>query len=153
YYHGAAISRDGQFIAFGSGEYGGPAASVWRVDDGSLVTTVPSQYNTVFGLAITPDNNWLIIDNGHLELFAIPHGTPAANPPANVGSNPSIAYSSASNLIATAGNDQQISVWDSVAGKVLSQVNWTGTNPITGVRFSPNGATLAAGTDNKLTVW
>ncbi|MGO9270375.1 MAG: choice-of-anchor D domain-containing protein [Terriglobia bacterium] len=149
----SAISRDGKYFAYGSGGEGGPAAQVWSVADGSVVTTVPSTYATVYGMNFTPDDRWLVIDNGRLDLFAIPQGTPWQYPPANVGFDAAIAYSPAGNRIVTAGNDSIMSVWDSVAGTVVAQVPVTISNPITGVAFSPDGLKLAAGLDNNVAVW
>jgi len=169
YFHSANMSRDGQFVAFGGGSWGcggwcaGPDAVVWRVSDGSTVTTIQSadKFNNTYGISFTPDNLWLICGEvDHLTAYALPQGAPSPHRTGNVYGDNAIAYSSAGNLIATGGPDQVISVWDSSAGAMLNYLSistcstvWYDCGPkVNGLAFSSGGA-LAAAVDNSILVW
>jgi uncharacterized repeat protein (TIGR01451 family) len=178
--HSANISRDGQFVAFGGGSgYGGcggycagPDAIVWRVSDGSTVTSIQvPNYNFTNGITFTPDDLWLICGEAdHLTAYALPQGVPSAHQTGNVGGDSAIAYSAAGNLIATGGGgDQVISIWDTATGAMLNYVNisncttlpWYDCGPsVSSIAFSAAGNFMAAGMypdepgfSNSILVW
>ena len=147
YSNNAALSWDGQFVALGTSGN----AKVWRISDGSIISTFSADCGS--GISFTPDGQGLVCQGGHLSLYGLPQGTQSPNKAGNTGYLGAVAYAPAGNLIATAGNDSIISVWDSVAGKVLSQVNVSISNAVTGLAFSPDGTRMAAGLDNSVKVW
>jgi len=145
--YSATLSPDGQFVAHGTPS----AARVWRVSDGSLVTSIVA--DCYDGIAFTPDNLSLICGGRQLKMFGLPQGVPSQYQTGNTNNLDVIAYSGTGNRVAVAGADSIISLRNTSDGNVLSQISWTGNNPITGLAYSPDGTKLAAGIDNKVTVW
>jgi uncharacterized repeat protein (TIGR01451 family) len=141
------ISYDGTLVA-----YGGPSSTrVFSVADGTIVATIPSDCH--YSVGITTDNRLLVCGGPRISAFALPQGTPVPAKTGNTGSLNALAYSPAGNLIATAGSDSLVSVWDTGAGSVVAQFNVSASNPISGLAYSPDGTKLAAGLDNKVQIW
>jgi uncharacterized repeat protein (TIGR01451 family) len=147
YDYNSALSSNGQFVAHGAPN----SASVWRVNDGSLVATFPADCGQA--ISFTQDSQSLVCAGAHVAVYGLPEGVPLPYPTGNNGSLNAIAYSPAGNILATAGSDSLMSIWDTAAGRVVSQVNLNGNNTISGIAFSPDGTKLAKGVGNNVSVW
>jgi len=64
-----------------------------------------------------------------------------------------VAYAPQGKVLASAGGDGAVRLWDAATGQEIRCLHWT-EDAVTGVAFSPNGNTLAAvSRDGRLAVW
>lgn len=145
-----AFARDGSSIATGCDD---GRVRLWHTLDGSLDRTLNAHTDRVYAVAFGPDLTWLASaswdgtaivwrDGGVQHVLRHSHGklwTAAAHPSLS--------------LLATAGDDRVIRLWDPAAGTEVGAL--TGhSGRIYSLSFSPDGRHLAsAGDDGTVRLW
>ncbi|MEO0564228.1 MAG: WD40 repeat domain-containing protein, partial [Chloroflexota bacterium] len=123
-----AYDPNGAYIAAG---YGFPLDStlVWDTETGDLTLSVGSDDGTMHGVAFSPDSTLLALGTGGGSLVvwdlseasedmpaALLHDTPDAHP----GGVFDVAFNQAGTLIASAGFDGQVRLWDVTSGEIIA---------------------------------
>lgn len=129
----------------------------WRAADGSLARRVPGLSERLYDLVYSPDGKWLATASGDPGQF----GTAKLwEVEANGGLKPSktlvesndsvfaVAFSPDNKLVAAAGADRAIRIWEVATGKQLALIedhaDW-----IFDLAFSPDGKRLASASRDK----
>ncbi len=187
--HGDAVSQvtfspDGTMVATAGKDQ---KVRLWDTARGALLATLTSQSTWVKALTFSPDGRWLAIggDDSNLLLWDVENGlksTPPSRPAAAVkvaqhvsaarlltADRPlaikDIAFSPDGRMIATAGIDSKVKLWDTTRAEqillgnrppdlipVQSLAGHTGL--VQSLAFSPDGTTLASGsTDGTIRLW
>lgn len=142
-----AFARDGQTLASSSYDR---TIRLWRVSDGSLLTTIKGQIAT--SLAFSPDGRALIFgsSDGSIGLWRISDGT-FVQVVDGTGTYP-LVFSPDGQILASGSANGAIRLWRVTDGTLLR--SFEHSYGITSMIFSPDGALLAAGAgDNTIHVW
>ena len=104
-----AFSPDGTLIASASGDQ---TAKIWRVDDGTLVTTLAGHEAAVWGLAFSPDGSILATSSidETVKLWT-PQGELLATLNAHSSGIRSLAFHPDGQVLASAGDDAALVFW------------------------------------------
>jgi WD40 repeat protein len=155
---GVAFSPDGRRLASGSQDQ---TVKVWDVRTGQEVLTLRGHSGSIFRVAFSPDGHRLVSASQD-ETVRVWDGTPAegkADPDCltlggHAGSVNIVAFHPTDpSMVASAGADSSVRLWDAESGRQLRVLNVHGGNLI-GLAFSPKGQRLAAaGQPNTVRVW
>ncbi|HEV3260118.1 MAG TPA: protein kinase [Gemmataceae bacterium] len=148
---GVAYSPDGKRIASVSWDM---SVKIWHAEDAeSPPVTLRGHIGWVTGVAFSPDGKWLASAGGDndrtvkvwdaaltdQEARTVGGGRPGHRTKVN-----SVTYDSASRLLASAGNDGRVKLWDAAGGQRVRTLSWN-QGWVLSVAFSPDGRRLAGG--------
>lgn len=140
------FSQDGRYLISGAAD---STARVWDLTSGRTIHVIEGFKGSVRGVAIGPGNRFVVTADGLGGTTALWDTSSwrvirSYRPPLHSQIPVDLALSPNGRLVATAGNDGNIRLWDFVANtkpRVLSGH----INAVAGVAFSPNGKLLASG--------
>ena len=156
-----AFSPDGHLLAVGEG---GAQVDLWNPTSGAQVGVLPGSFAVVRSLAFSPDGRLLAaggvagtttrpVRSGLTRVWRMPTGAPDVTRPdhrATVVN--SVAFSPDGRLLASAGDNSQIELWDPVTRQAEPPL--AGRGDITSVVFSPDGTDIVAdGSDDTIRYW
>jgi WD40 repeat protein len=155
-----AYRPDGKLLAAGTHR------EVLLLDDatGDVVAKLPCQLAKVTAVAFSGKGQWLAVASGtagttgEVRLYALPPGgLPAPQPehvlPAHADIIYALTFSPDGQVLATAGYDRLIKLWDVAGGKELRTLK-DHSDTVYGLAFSPDGKLLASGAaDRAVKVW
>jgi WD40 repeat protein len=156
-----AYAPDGSWLAAGFG-FPTDALIAWEVASGEPLFTLPSDGGTVHGVAIAPDGKQLAKGDGGgtLTLYTLDGDLPTAPTmlaqvaDAHSGGVLDLTYSPDGTLLASAGFDGAVRLWDTATGGLAGEVMSAGERSLYAVAFSPDGAKLAAtGESGDIWLW
>ncbi len=144
-----AFFPDGQRIATASGD----TASVWNVDTGQELLTIPSA--RIFCLALSRDGQWIATGSGDgtARVWEASTGKERSAFKGHHAEVRSIAFSPDGLQIATASFDGTAKVWETASGQELYTLRGH-SGWVVSVAFSPDGhRILTAGHDQTARMW
>jgi WD40 repeat protein len=155
-----AYRPDGKLLAAGTHR----EAILLDVATGDVVAKLPGQLAKVTALAFSVDGRRLAVASGtpgtagEVRLYALPaDGPPGPQPERVLKGHADIIYALAfrpgGQVLATAGYDRVIKLWDVASGEEL-RVLKDHSDTVYGLAFSPDGKLLASGSaDRAVKVW
>lgn len=151
-----AWSPDGKRIAtsgFGDGNDGG--VHVWDADTGEIIFRYPGANPPI---EWSHDGRWIAADNqGRLVVFDAANGQNRATYRAQIGhlrKTHAISWSPNGNLVASAGGDGIIEVWESATGRPVFTFRGHASNRVEALAWSPDGRQIASGDlSGKIFLW
>ena len=150
--YSVAFSPDGRTIAGGT-EYGG--VFLWNTITGSLVKEL-EQRGQIHSVTFSPDGNTIASGSseGPVRLWDAETGNLKNTLYGEIGGIYSVVYSSDGSTLATAGHGAVI-LWDAVTGNQKNIfTEFPSYRRVRSVAFSPNGTTLAGGSeDGTVVLW
>jgi WD40 repeat protein len=145
--NGVAFSPDGKVLAAGSGD---GQVRLWDVTTEREIGRPLGQYthaDAIYCIAFTPDGAMLAAagKDNVVRLWDIATGKEVAQPLGSPGGRgiASLAISPDGDLLATGGYDGTVQFWDTATGQQAGSPISIGNAEVLGVKFSPDGTTLA----------
>jgi WD40 repeat protein len=156
-----AFSPEGRLLAVGEAD---GVVQLWNPATGAQVATLPGRFTLVWSLAFSPDGRLLAAGvqdgtdsataTGTTRVWDVASGALVATLPQD--SDPaavlSVAFSPDGRLLASGGDNGEITLWNTVTRTMLASL--TGSGVVSAVVFSPNGLDIVAtGSDKQLRFW
>jgi eukaryotic-like serine/threonine-protein kinase len=161
-----AFSPDSRLLAIPSADN---EIRVWDVPTNRVVLILRGHGARVLAVAFSPDGRRLASTSADRTVrvwdLATPDGLPAADAPlvrtptlplvGHTDSVIGVTFSPDGSLLASAGNDKLVKVWNAATGELLCDLPGQSIpNPYVSLAFSPDGRRLASGsTSNTVKVW
>ena len=156
------FSPDGRYLAHGHGwmAWLGPnyenRVELWDVESGTLEASLPVD-NSVSGLSFTPDGNTLaaVSQDGILRVVSIPDLAElhVIGREGGLGRLLAAAYAPDGKLLATAGLDGKVTLWDTATYEPVATLAGH-ANAVMDLTFTPDSRTLVTGSwDNSVKLW
>jgi WD40 repeat protein len=146
-----AFSSDGQYLATGSWDR---LVKVWRVANGTLVSSRSDHAQKVNAVAFSPNGQWLASasDDMTVKLYRTSDWGVERTLTGHTNLVLSLAFSPNSARLATGSWDQTTRIWNIPDGSLLfSLPHGSNVDP---VAFAPDGKTLASGArDGSIKLW
>ena len=141
-----AYSSDGKTIATGSDD---KTVKIWNSTTGSILLNLDGNGKSISNIAYSPDSKTIAVGSGI--VWDVTTGIKLLNLDQryiNIG----VTYSSDGKIIATASKTA-VELWDAVTGNKLASLLGH-SSKITTFAYSPNGKTVAIGSEDKtIKVW
>lgn len=152
-----AFSPDSTIVATGESR----VLRLWDVATGRQRVALNGHgEHAVSRLAFNPSGSTLASggDDGTVVLWDVAAGKPRARIvyPVNNDRIYAVEFSPDGAMIATGSNDwggSRVRLWDSTTGKHLAQLTGREFSSVNAIAFSPDGNTLAVGSDKELRIW
>jgi len=158
---GLAFSPEGRRLASGSEDQ---TVKVWSLDAKEPPVTLLGHGQQVNAVAFSPDGrrlasgsgDWTAGKAGEAKVWDLSTGKELFSLKGNKGAIAGVVFSPDGRLIATAGWDGTLRLWDSATGKELRRMDHK--NAVKCVAFSPDGKQIAVGayahtSDPSITLW
>ena len=146
-----AFSSDGQYLASGSKDR---SVKVWRMANGTLVSSRSDHAQQVNAVAFSPDGQWLASASNDrtAKLYRTSDWGLEQTLSGHTNNIYSVAFSPDGKTLATGSWDQTVRLWNvSDWGLVFSLAQGSGVGVLA---FSPDGKMLATGTwDHNIRLW
>lgn len=146
-----AFSPDGQYLATGSKDQ---SVKVWRMSNGTLVSSRSDHAQQVNAVAFSPDGQWLASASNDrtAKLYRTSDWGLERTLTGHADYVFSLAFSPGSATVATGSWDQTVRIWRVTDGGLLfSLPHGSG---VLAVAFSPDGKTVASGAyDHSIKLW
>ena len=150
--HGVAVSPDGKWIASGGDD---SAFRIWDVGAPAFPwkVSIPT-WSHVVRVAISPDGLLLAAasDDGCSRLYDVKNRTLLHTLDRSRKPVSCVAFHPRQPLVATAGFDGIVRIWDTAAGKTTAEIQ-TNTGKILSLVFTPDGKYVFWGGDNHEVHW
>jgi WD40 repeat protein len=136
-----ALAPDEHILASGSSDN---TVRLWSFPGGRPLQTLPDRRKTVAGLAIAPDGRWLAAASygGRVMVWTIA-GEPLVGIKASAKNITSVAFSSGSTVLATAGLGDDIGLWSLPSGDSIGSLSGHKT-AVTSLCFIEDGRRLVS---------
>lgn len=131
--------------------------NMWKVDDGALTRRLRGLAERVYDIAVSPDGKWLATASGDPGQYGVAKlwlaepdggGKPVRDLVETQDAVFAVAFSPDSKLVAAAGADRAIRVWEVESGNLVTTIedhaDW-----IFDIAFSPDGKRLASASRDK----
>ena len=153
----AVYSPDSKKILTACGEFDGDSgqARIWDAVTGKELVVSPRLEGDIALATFSPDGKtFLLVCSKEIRVWRTEDGAPVGQPfqhPAAAAPNPKIQPKMVAvlrpdgTLLATAGEDHTIRLWDPATGKQKGEP-LQADGPVTAIAFSPDGATIVTGT-------
>jgi WD40 repeat protein len=166
-FHALAFSPDGRTLGTGDDE---GSVQLWEVASGRRLVTLPRHRARIRQIAFSPDGQTLATRGvDHLVKLWAPSSTSPMKPGAGrmisrvwrevarvpgvqVGEGDAIAFSPDGRLLAMAGDDRTVKLWDVAARRLVAPLG-RHRSDIWAMAFAPDSRTLAVGSENLLSLW
>ena len=148
---GIAWSPDGRAVFSPSSR---PSGKLWNAATGQPLRTITGGKGEIYDAAFSPDSRWLAIGwtGGEVKVLDWEQDREIATLPIS-GAIHAVAFHPSGKLLATAGGDRRIRLWDLPSGR-LTQTLDGHTELIYDLDFTPDGARLAsASIDQTVRLW
>ena len=145
-----AFSPDGQTLASGSWD---KTIRLWNLHTQQLETTLIAHTEEVMSVTFSPDGETLASAGWDQTIlfWNVRTGELIGRIKAHSGGIEAVVFSPDGETLASAGTDQKIQLWN-VRTRRLERT-LTGRARIRSIAFSPNGRTLASGSDGAVRLW
>jgi len=126
---------------------------LWRTADGVLVDVLHGSDSEVVGLAFSPDGATLIYGDRDGRVYFGDTSRGQTNIVSTHNGLTSLALSADGTLLATAGSNGIVQIWEITEQSLVKQMQFHGEN-VNSVAFSPDGGRIAAGSeDGSIRIW
>jgi WD40 repeat protein len=147
-----AVSRDGKYLVTGGKE---KFLRLWDLASGELIKTSFAHSSWAFSAAFSPDHKLVASVDSRVRLWdadgnvggdALPDSSADAPPPAQ-----SVSFAEASHLLAYAGADKKVRVWDTTNKRVVRE--FTSPTRVAGLSFASDDRLIAILNADSLVLW
>jgi WD40 repeat protein len=143
-----AFSADGSMIATGCDD---SKVRLWDAESGELISTLSGHTDRVYAVDFAGDVVASASWDGTARIWEVPSGQPRHELALHRGKLWTAAFDPSGKLLATAGDDLVIRLWDPITGQELHDPLTGHTRSVWSLAFSPDGTTLATGSDDGTT--
>ncbi len=157
-----ALNRDGSLLAASWSLMVRPElrpegeVALWRVAQRQLVFNCPEAKDSV-RLAFSDDDHWLAAGTmgppAVVWLWLLPEGKPVATWPASQGAGRAVAFAPGGHVLATAGGDQMIRLWDTGDTNRAPRLLQGHLSRVCSVKFAADGRLVSASADKTACLW
>lgn len=149
---GLAFSSDGRRLAIGTR---GGALSLWNMRTGEQIWRVPTS-GQVFHVSCSPDNRLLAValgstqtgQPGQVAVYQFKSGELLWSHAAHSNRATTVCFSSDGKLLASAGNDNAVRLWEPNTGSIVATLNSASATALSSVSFSADNKYLVTGSNN-----
>jgi WD40 repeat protein len=148
---GIAWSPDGRAVFSPSSR---PSGKLWNAATGQILRTVTGGKGEIYDAVFSRDSRWLAVawTGGEVKAIDWEQGQDIATLPVS-GAAYAVAFHPSGKLLATAGGDRRIRLWELPSARLLQTLEGH-TELVFDLDFTPDGSRLAsASTDQTVRLW